>query len=139
VKYLLDTCVISELAKKAPTPSVIHWMEKIEDEDLYVSAVTIGEIRKGIERLSTDDGRRLRLESWYNSVVREFEGHIVSFAREEAVEWGRIVGTAMRQGIVRSLIDMQILSTAFRHGMTLVTRNVKDMKDMGVTVVNPFE
>jgi len=139
MKYLLDTCVISELAKKRPHEAVLRWMDVVEDADLFISSVTVGEIRKGIERLPVNDARRFRLEAWCNSVVQSFENRVISFDREVASEWGRIVGSSMREGRSRSLIDMQIAATAFRFGMVLVTRNTRDMEGEGVEVLNPFE
>ena len=90
MKYLLDTCVVSELAKKRPSESVLRWIESVEEDDLFVSSVTI-------------------------------------------------VGRTMREGNARSPLDMQIAATAFKFGMTLVTRNIRDMQGVGVQLLNPFE
>lgn len=139
MKYLLDTCVISELAKKRPVESVLRWFSTIEEDDLYVSSVTIGEIRKGIERFLEDDVRRLKLEVWYNAVISEFGNHVIQYDTDVAVEWGRIVGCSLREGKARSPLDMQIAATAIKYGMILVTRNVADMLGVGVRLFNPFE
>ena len=138
MKYLLDTCVVSELSKKHPSESVLRWFESVEEDDLLVSSVTIGELRKGIEMLADDDARRLVLEAWYNSVVSSFGHRIIQYDKDIAVEWGRIVGRAMREGNARSPLDMQIAATAFKFGMTLVTRNIRDMQGVGVRLLNPF-
>lgn len=119
--------------------SVLRWLDAVEEDDLFVSSVTIGEIRKGIERLFEDDARRLYLESWYNSVLSGFGSRIIQFDKDIAVEWGRIVGRAIREGKPRSPLDMQIAATAFKCGMILVTRNVADMQGVGVRIFNPFE
>lgn len=139
MKYLLDTCVISELAKKRPVESVLRWFSTIEEDDLYVSSVTIGEIRKGIERFLEDDVRRLKLEVWYNAVISGFGNHVIQYDTDVAVEWGRIVGCSLREGKARSPLDMQIAATAIKYGMILVTRNVADMLGVGVRLFNPFE
>ena len=139
MKYLLDTCVVSELAKKRPSESVLRWIESVEEDDLFVSSVTIGELRKGIEMLADEDARRLNLEAWYNSVVSSFGHRIFQYDKDIAVEWVRIVGRTMREGNARSPLDMQIAATAFKFGMTLVTRNIRDMQGVGVQLLNPFE
>ena len=139
MKYLLDTCVVSELSKKRPSESVLRWFESVEEDELLVSSVTIGELRKGIEMLADEDARRLSLEAWYNSVVSSFGHRIIQYDQEIAVEWGRIVGRAMREGNPRSPLDMQIAATAFKFGMTLVTRNIRDMQGVGVQLLDPFK
>ena len=139
MKFLLDTCVISEFTKKLPHPNALRWMQSQDDADIFVSSVTIGELRKGIERLPPGDVRRTKLDFWFNAFVEAFEGRIVPFDKGCAIVWGRIVGDSMRRGCVRSLIDMQIAATALQVGMTLVTRNVRDMEDVGVSLRNPFD
>ena len=89
--------------------------------------------------LADDDPRRLSLEAWYNSVVSSFGPRIIQYDKDIAVEWGRIVGRAMREGNARSPLDMQIAATAFKFGMTLVTRNIRDMQGVGVQLLDPFE
>ena len=139
MKYLLDTCVISELSKKRPHPAALRWLQERDDLELYVSSVTVGELRKGIERLPDEDARRQKLEAWFDGFLESFDGRVVPFDQGAAVAWGRIVGWSMRTGRVRSLIDMQIAATAFQAGMMLVTRNVKDMEGAGVRLLNPFD
>lgn len=139
MKYLIDTCVISEFTKKLPDAKALRWMQMRDDSELYVSSVTVGELRKGIERLPREDVRRKRLEVWFSALVESFAGRIVPFDRDAAVAWGRVVGESLRTGRARSLIDMQIAATASVAKMTLVTRNVKDMEGVGVSVLNPFE
>ena len=89
--------------------------------------------------LADEDARRLNLEAWYNSVVSSFGHRIFQYDKDIAVEWGRIVGRTMREGNARSPLDMQIAATAFKFGMTLVTRNIRDMQGVGVQLLNPFE
>ena len=105
MKYLLDTCVVSELAKKRPSESVLRWIESIEEDDLFVSSVTIGELRKGIEMLADEDARRLNLEAWYNSVVSSFGHRIFQYDKDIAVEWGgSSVGRCAKETPVRHWI-----------------------------------
>ncbi len=138
MKYLLDTCVISELAKKTPNAEVINWFGGVPEKDMYVSAVTIGEIYKGVENLSLSDEKRSRLEIWCSAVRRVFAGRILPFDDAVAEKWGRIVGHANSLGNAKPPIDMQIAATAALHGFMLVTRNTKDMQGVGVQILNPF-
>ena len=89
--------------------------------------------------LADEDARRLNLEAWYNSVVSSFGHRIIQYDKEIVVEWGRIVGRAMREGNPRSPLDMQIAATAFKLGMTLVTRNIRDMQGVGIQLLDPFK
>ena len=137
--YLLDTCIISEFSRRRPSSAVVAWLETVSTADLYLSAVTIGEMQKGVAKLPIDDPMRRKLVMWVDSIEAEFSQRVLQFDAEIAKEWGRIVGEALRIGRVRPLVDMQIAATAFKHGMILVTRNTKDMKGVGVELLNPFE
>ena len=138
VKYLLDTCVISELARKVPDPRVVSWFGERRDEEMFVSAVTVGELRKGVEKLSLSDEKRAHLLAWCMSVEASFAGRIISFDKGVAVSWGGIVGRMAARGRTKPPIDMQIAATALLHDCVLVTRNVKDMEGVGVQLLNPF-
>lgn len=139
MKYLLDTCVVSELSKRAPDERVVAWFGDVPERNLFVSAVTIGELYKGIEKLSASDAKRQQLEVWCLAVKSVFGDRVLAFDAQTAEDWGRIVGRASASGRTKPSIDMQIAATARHHGMTLVTRNVKDMDGVGVEVVNPFD
>ena len=139
MSYLLDTCVVSELSKKRPDKSVLAWLSSVAEVDLYVSSLTIAEIRSGIERFDEMDSRRARLENWYENIVASLSHRIISFDHRMAVEWGRIVGASFRTGRVKPDMDMLIAATAKSRNMTLVTRNTKDMEGVGVDLLNPFE
>ena len=139
MSYLLDTCVVSELSKKRPDKSVLAWLSSVVEVDLYVSSLTIAEIRSGIERFDEIDSRRTKLENWYENIVGSLSRRIISFDHRMAIEWGRIVGTSFRTGRVKPDMDMLIAATAKSRNMTLVTRNTKDMEDVGVELLNPFE
>ena len=139
MSYLLDTCIVSELSKKRPDKAVLAWLSSVAEFDLYVSSLTIAEIRSGIERFDETDRRRARLESWYENMASLLNRRIVSFDHLMAVEWGRIVGISFRSGKVKPGMDMLIAATAKSRNMTLVTRNTKDMEGVGVELLNPFE
>ena len=140
MNYLLDTCVLSECARRNPDPRLVAWLESTaEENDFYVSAITIGEIAEGIESLPDGDPRKLRLDAWFKKEILESYGdRIVAFDRAAALAWGRIKGATNRAGLVRPDLDAQIAATALAYGMTVATRNVSDMAHTGVSVVNPF-
>ena len=139
MKYILDTCVLSEFYRRNPSQSVIAWSRSVDFNDLYLSSVTIGEVKTGIHRLKNGDPRRAKLVSWYKDTRKNFAGRILDFTDGIAQLWGEIVGEAMCGGRPRPLIDMQIAATAIKHDMILVTRNTKDMEGVGVELLNPFE
>lgn len=138
MRYLIDTCVISELASRVPSEPVRRWFARVPDENMYLSVVTVGELKKGIDRLSADDARRPKLERWFVLVRQVFAGRIVEFDERTALAWGALVGEAMRTGKSRPAIDAQLAATALVNGMVLVTRNEKDFAHTGVQILNPF-
>ena len=138
MKYLLDTCVISELANRRPNPDVIGWLGRQSPESLYLSFVTVGEIKKGIAKRG-GDARAVALEKWLQmDILDSFADRILPVDRAVSLEWGRICGDAERMGRKRPAVDVLIAATALVHGMKLVTRNVDDMAGMGVPILNPF-
>ena len=139
--YLLDTCVLSECARRKPNQRLKAWLRNAaRTGGFYVSVITIGEIAEGIESLSDDDPRKSRLAEWFGSDILEtYRDRILDFDRETALAWGRIKGATNRVGLVRLDLDAQIAATALVHGLAVATRNVDDMARTGVEVVNPFE
>ena len=139
MKYLLDTCVVSELANRRPNENVIGWLGRQDPESLYLSYVTVGEIKKGIAKRGGDD-RAIALDKWLQTdILGAFSDRILPVERDVSLEWGRICGEAERMGRRRPAVDALIAATALAHGMELVTRNVDDMVGMGVPIFNPFE
>jgi toxin FitB len=136
VNYLIDTNVISEIRKGDQcNPNVAAWYASLDDADIYVSVLVLGEIRKGIERARGNDPRRARaLETWLITVQRSFADRVLPVDRRVADEWGRM--SAKRS--VPS-IDALLAATAKVHRMTLATRNLSDIADLGAQVLNPFE
>lgn len=138
MKYLLDTCVISELASRHPNIEVIEWLRQQDSDSLYLSVVTIGEIKKGIAKRGGDD-RAIELEIWLRTtILGTFADRILPVDGSVAMEWGRICGESERIGKKRPAVDALIAATALHHKMKLVTRNVDDMAGMGVPIFNPF-
>ena len=138
MKFLLDTCVISELASHRPNVQVISWLRRQDPESLYLSFVTVGEIKKGIAKRG-GDARAIALEKWLQTeILGSFADRILPVEKNVSLEWGRICGDAERVGRKRPAVDALIAATALVHGMKLVTRNIDDMVGMGVPIFNPF-
>ena len=138
MKYLLDTCVLSETAKPRPQESVVSWLANTEASDLFVPSVVLGEIVSGIEKL--DQGRRKdALVSWLEEYKRRFGSMIVPFDGAAAELWGARKAQLEKFGKPRPVVDTQIAAIALARNMTLVTRDEKDFEGFGVRVFNPFE
>ena len=139
MNYLVDTCVISEVVRKRPAPEVVSWLAAQDEDRLFISVLSLGELHKGIARL--DDSRRRRtLEAWVGGdLERRFTGRIIPVDAEIAARWGRISGAAERAGRVIPVIDGLLAATALENGLTLATRDVSHMGPAGVDLFNPWE
>lgn len=139
MKYLLDTCLISELVKKEPNPGVVNWLDEQDEQTLFLSVLNLGELQKGISKL-TDGTKKDELQAWIGlDLVERFTGRILDIDLETALCWGRIQGEAERTGEKLPVMDSLIAATATAHGLVVVTRNVRDMERCGVRVCNPWE
>ena len=135
MSYLVDTCALSELIKPKPAPRVSDWFDAAPPETLFVSVLTLGEIRKGVERLG-DSRRRDRIAAWLETALPDwFENRVLPVDAGVADEWGRLVARLPR---VLPAIDGLIAATALRHRLTVVTRNEADFADTGVPLLNPW-
>jgi toxin FitB len=135
VGYLLDTNVISESRKRSGSPQVKSWISEALGPTLYISVLTIGEIRCGIElRRVRDQRQALVLERWLARLYASFHDRIVPITSEIAEEWGRL--NSLRP---LPLVDGLLAATAKINGWSVVTRNVKDYAGTGITVINPFD
>jgi toxin FitB len=139
VNYLLDTCVISELVSKRPNPQVIEWINRTEETRLYLSVITIGEIRKGIEKLA-QSRRRTVLEEWLkDQLVVRFGGRILSIGLEVMLRWGQLTGYLESAGHPMSAMDSLLAATSLQGNLKLVTRNDEDFKYARVPLFNPWK
>ena len=139
MKYILDTCVISETRKRQPNPQLLKWLKGTRQSDLYVSVITIGELRSGAHS-AADADMRGRLEAWIDDcVVPAFNNRLVVFDFPVADQWGVLFGDGVAMGRTPSVCDSMIAATALAHGMALVTRNVSDFDFPGLEVINPFD
>lgn len=136
MSFLVDTNVISEAAKPRPDAGVMAWLREHESE-LYVSTITIGELRRGIEKLP-EGARKTKLRHWLQSVCDCMKGRVLAFSTSTAHVWGQLKAKWDAAGLVVPTLDSQIAAIAQRHGLTVVTRNTADYLKTGVKVLNPF-
>lgn len=137
--YLIDTNVISESRKKTKANSGVRAFFKTAAADnrkLFLSAITVGELRRGVEvvRHRGDEKQAGKLETWLETILENYADYLLDFTAIEAQVWGRL-----RVPRYENSIDKQIAATALTYDLTLVTRNVRDFADMGVTLLNPFD
>ncbi len=138
MKYLLDTCILSELTKKNPSNTLINWLSAQDESRLFISVLTIGEIHKGIEKLP-DSAKKNTLHHWVNHDLKErFYNRILDLDLQTATTWGRIQASSEIQGRSMPVIDGLIAATGIRYDLTVVTGNIKDMQMSGVSLLNPW-
>lgn len=136
MSYLLDTNVLSELRRKTPNAGVVEWFSKRPSTTMFLSVLTIGELRKDIEAV-IEPSRKMTLLDWLEADLPIFfSGRILSIDAHVADRWGKIVAAAGRP---LPAVDSLIGATAAHHGLSLVTRNVKDFVDMGLDIINPWD
>ncbi len=139
MKYLIDTCVISELIKNKPNENVINWITKNDEQDLFLSTLTIGEIYKGIEKIS-NISKKATLSQWIEHDLKErFKNRILAIDINVAKMWGKIQGNAELDGKPMPAIDSLIAATGLAYNLTVVTRNVSDMQQSKVVLLNPWK
>lgn len=139
MKYLLDTNVISELIARQPNSQVLEWIDSLDSTSVYLSVITIGEIRKGIAKLSSSK-RKDSLNHWLtNDLLIRFNDHILPLDIEVVLVWGKLAGELAAQGVNLPLADSLIGATALHHHCVLVTRNEVDFRHIEVAIVNPWK
>jgi predicted nucleic acid-binding protein len=137
--FLLDTNVISELIKSEPAANVVRWVEETEETILFLSVLTLGEIRWGIEKLNAGR-RRGRLESWLAADLRRrFQARVLPVNEAIAERWGALSAMAAKKGRPVPVIDGLLAATALHHDLTLVTRNEADVSGTGAATLNPWK
>lgn len=134
--YLIDTNVISELRRRAPEPRVVSWFAQHPARQLYLSVLSLGEIRRGVEKLA-DGERRNQLRAWLEQELPLFfSGRLLPVDEAVAHRWGHLIANAGRP---LPVIDSLLAATALEHGLVLITRNLKDVADLPVEVLDPWQ
>ncbi len=135
--FLLDTNCISELVRIRPDPNVIRWLEAANEQTLFLSVLSLGEIRKGI--VTAPPNRQAHLHRWLNiELRRRFEGRILPIDAAVSERWGIVIAEAKQTGKTIPVIDSLIAATALHHNLTVVSRNVGDFQQAKVPIVNPW-
>jgi predicted nucleic acid-binding protein len=139
MRFLLDTCVISELVASQPDPDVVRRVDGMDEERLYLSVITIGEIKKRIERLPDSRHKRALAEWLEADLLIRFEDRILAIDTHIMLAWGELSADLETQGRRMPAIDSLIAATALQGRPSLVTRNEDDFANSGVAVINPWE
>lgn len=136
--YLLDTNVISETARVQPDQGVMSWLADVDEDQVFLSVITLAEVRHGVERLASG-ARRSQLDQWLSyALPARFKGRLLTVDAATADHWGRVVAQGQAQGRPIAAMDAFIAATAVQHRLTLVTRNVSDFEAVGVPIFNPW-
>ena len=139
MNYLLDTCVLSEFTRRKPNEAVVRWVEAVEEQKLFLSAITIGETQRGIERLP-ESHRKTELSGWLNSgLIERFGPRILALDAQTLFLWGSLSARMESAGHLMAVMDGLIAATALQNSLILVTRNVRDFLPSGVQLINPWE
>jgi toxin FitB len=137
VRFLLDTNVVSEWTRPRPELRVIRWLDGADEDRVYLSVISVAEIRQGIERV-TQPGRRERLQAWLDELAIRFEGRVLGVDWRIAEAWGVLVARGFKSGKPISVMDAFLAATATTHDLTLVTRNTADFATLGIPLFDPW-
>jgi len=137
MNYILDTCVLSETIKPKPDPALVKWLQEQRSDRLFISTFTLGELRKGIDRLPPGI-KRHDLQIWLSKLADSYQDRFLSFDEECAMLWGGLCANCESEGNPLPVIDSLIAAVSIRHGCTLVTRNERDYIQTNVPILNPW-
>jgi predicted nucleic acid-binding protein len=139
MSFLLDTNVVSELIARRPDPNVIHWVEGQDTETVFLSVITVGELNRGIQRLP-DSRRKKALANWLTGdLLVRFDDRVLPLDVPVMMTWGGLVARMEADGQQIPAIDSLLAATAAQHGLVMATRNVRDFKPTGISIINPWE
>ncbi|MCJ7520535.1 MAG: type II toxin-antitoxin system VapC family toxin [Anaerolineaceae bacterium] len=139
MNYLLDTCLLSEFTRKAPEPNVVRWMDSVEEEQLYLSVISIGEIQQVIDRLPSSR-RKNDLSIWLNNgLINRFGSRTISLDISTMLLWGSLTAKMESSGKPLPVVDALLVASALQYNLVIATRNVADFLPCGVRVINPWE
>jgi predicted nucleic acid-binding protein len=139
MRFILDTCVISELVARQPDPGVVKWVDSIDEGKIFLSSITVGEIKTGIEKLDATSRQRALSEWLEDELLVRFKDKVLPIDTAVVLVWGKLAADLEKQGKPMPAIDSLLAATALQGGLTLVTRNEGDFAHCGATVVNPWE
>lgn len=138
MNYLLDTCLLSELAKSHPDEKVVNWVLSENESGFYVSVLTFGELHKGVEKLS-EPNEKEELRNWIEEDLKDrFQTRIIGIDLRVSILSGKIQAVAEKHGKPMPVIDALIAATGIAHDLTVVTRNATNMEQSGVKLLNPW-
>ena len=139
MSFLLDTNVVSEWVRPQPDRNVISWLAEVDEDRVFISVISFAEIRRGVEMLAA--GRRHeRLATWLaEELPVRFEERILDTDRQVADTWGVLMARGQKIGLTLGSMDAFVAATAEAHGLTLVTRNVKDFRRLGISLLDPWQ
>ncbi|MCG2741757.1 MAG: type II toxin-antitoxin system VapC family toxin [Syntrophaceae bacterium] len=139
MRFLLDTCVISEMVRQNPSRKVVDWIKNEDENSFFISVLTFGELHKGIEKLDKSK-RKEALHNWVENDLKErFVNRTINIDLRVALLWGKIQGIAEKSGRSMPAIDSLIAATGLAHHLTVATRNTADMEASGVSLFNPWQ
>ncbi|MGJ4927662.1 type II toxin-antitoxin system VapC family toxin [Bradyrhizobium sp. HKCCYLS2038] len=139
MNFLLDTNVLSEVRRPAPERRVIGWLDAVDEDRVFISTASLAELRRGVEIMEAGR-RRTALGAWLShDLPQRFAGRILAIDQAVAMRWGDLMAAGHRRGIALSVMDGFFAATASVHGLTLVTRNVKDFAATGTPLFNPWD
>lgn len=138
-KYLLDTCILSEMNKKEPNQGLIDWFKVNRLQDMYISILTVGELQKGINKLEHSI-KKNRLQDWLdNYILPQFTNKIIDIDVNVITQWSKLVADKESVGESMPAIDSLIVASAIEYGLSIITRNTKDMQNAVIPIINPYE
>jgi predicted nucleic acid-binding protein len=139
MSYLLDTNAVSEWVKPRPDPGIVQWFDEVDEDRTFLSVITLGELRRGVDRLA-DGRRRDRLDRWLTGdLLDRFTDRVLTVDAPVADEWGRLLARAQGAGKAIAGIDGLVAATAKVHDLQVVTRNVRHFRLAGVAVICPWQ
>jgi len=141
LKYLLDTNIISEFVSKKPNQKVIDYVNSLDENDIYLSVITIGEIRFGIEKLDKENQKKkIKMLSYWleNDLIQRFNGRILDIDLDVMLKWGEVNAQLQKIGKPMPIMDSLIASSCLAKELILITRNEKDFYNFEIEMVNPF-
>ncbi|NOR68327.1 MAG: PIN domain-containing protein [Methylomarinum sp.] len=140
MSYLIDTCVISEFVKRKPNIHVRNWFNKQQETHIFISTISIAEIKKGIYKIKPSQPERaLKLQNWLDRLELSFSQRILPINDDVLEQWAQFSASMERQGNTLAVMDSLIAATAHHYDLTIATRNVNDFNVLPLKIINPFE